>query len=148
MDFEEFTTIMVEILVYETSKEAEQELEKYKRDNEAAFEKLKQNSRKISSLLKSQRYCFVAELAAYVDNKPGKYYYQSVMHPFNEFTELCDNIPSLVEEVKKAIKHQTPYNIGTVLYTVKNHNQENQEARERAEESKEFAKTLPMKLMA
>src|SRR3989338_7943958 len=123
-------TYMAEILVYKTAEEAKKQLEKYERDNREAFEEFEKSfgeGEDRSERLKKQRYFLVAELSAYVDDGPGRYYYESQHFPFLGWTELYDDIPSLAQGVKNAVKHQTPQNIEPVLYTVRNHDAENKE---------------------
>lgn len=136
---------MVEIKVYKTAKEAKQQLEKYELDNREAFEGfVKRQGESASERLGKQTYYFVAELAAYVDDKPEKYYFESAAFPFLGWNSLHDDIQSLVRGVKDAVRHQTPKNIETILYTIENHAQENQETRERAKESRESLDSLPV----
>ena len=139
-------TYMAEILVYKTAEEAKKQLEKYERDNREAFEEFEKSfgeGEDRSERLKKQRYFFAAELAAYVDDGPGRYYYESQHFPFLGWTELYDDIPSLAQGVKNAVKHQTPKNIETILYTVRDHDAENKEMKELAEESRMIAENLP-----
>ena len=78
-----------------------------------------------SERLGKQTYFFVVELAAYVDEGPDKFSFESVVFPFLEDAGCYDNIQSLADGVKEAVRHQTPKNIETVLYTVKNHDDPN-----------------------
>src|SRR3989338_6018224 len=139
---------MIEILVFETSEEAEKALEKYEQQNREAHDGLvklprEKFSERFSEMISRQRYHFVAELAAYADDGTGKYYYVSQQFPFLGFTEMYDDITSLVKGIKDAVKHQTPRNIETILYTVKDHSAGNKEMKEKAEESINFAEDLP-----
>ncbi|MDP3640077.1 MAG: hypothetical protein Q8R53_02645 [Nanoarchaeota archaeon] len=129
---------MVEILMYETPEEAETALEQWREANAKAFKEL-EKSVNPSSLLRTQRYVFIAALAAYVDNNPAKYYYEA-QHPFLGETNLYDDIASLVQGVKDAVKRQTPQNIETVLYTVENHEAENETVKRETETYSRYAR--------
>ncbi len=124
---------MVEILVY-TTEEARAQLSRFRKTNEKAFAELEQHEGDISARLRLQRYSFVAELAAFVEDGPGKFYYESRVFPFLGFTDCYNDLPGLVQGIKEAIRLQTPKNIETVLYTVENHDAENQVRRRDAEE--------------
>ena len=132
---------MVEILVY-TTEEARVQLDHFRRSNEAAYATLEQQRFDISARLKDQRYSFVAELAAFVEDAPGKYYYESRVFPFLGFTDCYNDLPGLVQGIKEAIRLQTPKNIETVLYTVENHDAENQCGRRDAEERRRSVENL------
>lgn len=115
---------MVEIKVYETAEQARQQLGEYERDNREAFGGyVKRQGESASERLGKQTYFFVAELTAYVDEGPDKFYFESVAFPFLKNCNHYDDIQSLADGVKKAVRHQTPKNIETILYTVKNHNE-------------------------
>lgn len=132
------------ILVFETQEGADKQLKRYDSDNKTAFDDFKKHRENLSDILKTQGYYFVAELGAYVDDNPGKYHFVSAPYPFTGFTAICDDMPSLVEKVKKTIKRHDDINIGTILYTVKNHEQENRELKENAEKSRKLAEDLPL----
>lgn len=118
---------MLEIKVYETAEEAHKQLEKYEQDNREAFEGfVKRQGESASKRLGKQTYFFVAELATYVDEGPEKFYFESVVFPFLEDAGFYDDIQSLADGVKEAVRNQTPKNIETVLYTVRNHDEEDQ----------------------
>ncbi|MBU0470094.1 MAG: hypothetical protein KKA62_04350 [Nanoarchaeota archaeon] len=119
---------MVEIEVYKTAKEAKKLLEKYEQDNREAFEGfVKHQGESASERLGKQTYYFVAELGAYVDDNPEKFYFESVAFPFLGWNSLHDDIKSLVQGVKDAVRHQTPKNIEAILYTVDDHDAKNNE---------------------
>ncbi|MDP4039171.1 MAG: hypothetical protein Q8P57_01145 [Candidatus Pacearchaeota archaeon] len=113
---------MVEIKVYETIEEAKQHLERYEQNNREAFDGfVKRQGESASERLGKQTYFFVAELAAYVDDGPDQFYFESVAFPFLEDADLYGDVQSLADGVKEAVRHQTPKNIETILYTVRNH---------------------------
>ena len=118
---------MIDILVL-TREEAETRVECFKRENQAGYDALRNSlSGSVSELLRTQRYTFVAELSAYVaDDVPGKFYFESMAFPFTGWADSYDDIPSLVQGVKDAIRHQTPKNIEALFYTVPTHAAENQ----------------------
>lgn len=133
---------MVEILAYKTAEEAKQQLKKYKLDNKKANEELvKQQGESFSERLKKQTYLFVAELGAYVDDEPEKFYFESVAFPFLGWNDLCNDIQSLVQGVKDTVRlqrRQRP-NIETILYTVEDHNAKNMKFKKDAGESRKIA---------
>lgn len=134
---------MVEILVYNTNEEAKKQLEKYELDNREAFEGfVKHQDESASERLGKQTYFFVAELAAYIDDWPMKFYFESVAFPFLGQTNLYDDISSLVQGIKDAVGHQTPKNIETILYTVEDHDPKNQELKRDARESRKIIENL------
>ena len=120
---------MIEILVYKSDEEAKKQLEKYGEDNRKAFEEFtKSQGDDPSEILKRQTYFFVAELASFVDDEYESFYFESVAFPFVGHTGVYNNdISSLVQGVKKAVKNQTPKKIKPVLYTVEDHNIKNKE---------------------
>ncbi len=132
---------MVTFLTYTTAEEAQRSLEKYDKDNREAFEGfIKSQGQDPYERLKRQKYFFVAELAAYTDDLPDRYYYESQHFPFLGFTESYDSLSSLVQGVKDAVRHQVPQNIEAILYTVTDHSSENQESKKNAEEGRKIAK--------
>lgn len=133
---------MTKINVFDTEDEANQQLKQYLDHNTEAFKEYEEHEGDLSDILKKQTYYFVAELASFVDDGPGKYYYDSVAFPFFGHTDLYDDIPSLVQGIQHTINHQTPRNIEAILYTVENHDERNQECKKEAEESRKFAENL------
>ncbi len=131
---------MVEIFVYGTLEEAETALKQWKEANAHAFKEF-ERAKNPAALLRSQRYAFIAELAAYGDEHPGRYYFNAD-YPFQGETDCYDDIASLVQGVKDAVTRQTLKNIETVLYTVVNHDAENEKNRRDVEASSRFAKMV------
>ncbi|MBI2667057.1 hypothetical protein HYX13_05585 [Candidatus Woesearchaeota archaeon] len=114
----------MEIKVFKTAEEAKKKLEHYELDNREAFDGfVKSRGKSCSELLNGQTYFFVAELSAFVEDGPEKFYFETVAFPFLEDVGFYDDIKSLAQGVKEAIRYQTPKNIETVLYTVKNHDE-------------------------
>ena len=129
---------MVEIFVYETPEEAEEAIKQWREANLNSFKELEQSD-DTSALLRTQRYAFIAELAAYGDENPDRYYC-SADYPFQGETDCYDDIASLVQGVKDAVRRQTPMNIETVLYTIENHDVENEKNRREVEACSRYAK--------
>ncbi|HLC97619.1 MAG TPA: hypothetical protein VJC21_02465 [Candidatus Nanoarchaeia archaeon] len=129
---------MVEIFVYKTSEEAEEAIKQWREANLNSFKELEQ-SEGPSLLLRSQRYVFIAELAAYSDENPDRYYYNAD-YPFQGETDCYDDIASLAQGVKDAVRRQTPRNLELVLYTIDNHDAENERNKREIEACSRFAR--------
>ncbi len=113
----------MEILAYKTAQEAKKQLEKYELNNREAFEGLvKRQGESASERLGKQTYFFVAELAAYVDNKVPLFSFESEAFPFLGHSGFYKGISSLVQGVKNAVRQQTPKNIEVILYTTEEKN--------------------------
>lgn len=130
---------MIEILAYKTAEEAEQQLINYEDDNRKAFAEFKKplaEGETRSARLERQKYFFVVELGALVDDGPDKYCAHSQNFPFVGFDDCYDDLRSLAQGIKSALAGQTPQNIEAILYTVEDHDTENKKIKEEAQENK------------
>ncbi|MBI4151932.1 hypothetical protein HY496_03085, partial [Candidatus Woesearchaeota archaeon] len=109
---------MATIEVYSTPEEAKRQLERYENDNRNAHDALVSNAgAQFHQLLEKQTYFLVMELGAQEYRGSIDFYFESIAFPFYGITDFCDDIPSLVREIKDAAECQTPKNIEVILYT-------------------------------
>ena len=129
---------MVAILVYQTPEEAERELKRYDEHNielneeyNDEYHKCKGNISDRLNELKSKKYYFVAELAAF----PNEYIFSASSFLFEGQNGSSKDISSLVQGVNDTIKrlNNTRPTIEAIFYTVQNHDEHNQVNGERSE---------------
>jgi len=102
---------MVNILVYETAEKADAELEHFLWHNMNVYIALQNGEKKLGE----EKIYFVAQLGGYTD---GSDYFFAAAEPFS-IQENCDNLESLVQEVKQTLTTHTFKNVEPIFYTVK-----------------------------